>query len=420
MSWRDKIQPASFRGAGFHVRRHRTRGGRRQVVHEYPLRDLPYAEDLGRKARRVTFEAFLIGPDYMADRDALIAACEEKGPATLVHPYLGSMQVTNDGYNLEENVEEGGYARLSLSFLEAGEARYPSQATSYTDQAGQAAGNLQSSSASVLSQIYSAVGPAWLTAAAAGNVQTALALARAVVTAIPSPFDQEAVAEFLDTLDAAADAADVAANADGATLAELITQAITGLGDLATDGQETSAVDAALEVSKFGASADDPEASIYGGTLEEVAATTATRAAQATNRDAIAALVRELAVSEGVKAGLAGDYASYQEAATVRDSLLERIDDLMLDAGADPNPESDIRYEALRSLYARTRSAFVELGADLAREVPLTTGNGFTPSLVMAYDRYGDLARADEIVARNNLRHPGALPPGATVQVLNA
>ncbi|MFH2126983.1 MAG: DNA circularization N-terminal domain-containing protein [Pseudomonadota bacterium] len=419
MSWRSKMQAASFRGAAFHVRGHRANFGRRQVVHEYPLRELPYVEDLGRKARHFSFEAFVIGPDYMADRDALIAACEAEGAATLVHPYLGSMQVTCERCGEEENVEAGGFARFSLSFLEAGEARYPSQATSYTNQAGQAASSLQESAASVFSQIYNAVGPAWLAAAAAGDVKTALALARAVVTAIPSPFDQEEVTAFLDALDQAAAAADVATSADGATLAELITQAITGLGDLASDGQETAAVDAALEITKFGASAGDSGASIYGGTLEEVPTTTATRATQATNRDAIVALVQDLAVSEGVKAALEGDYASYQEAATVRDSLLERIDDLMLGAGSDPNPTSDIRYEALRSLYASTRSAFVELGADLAREVPLTTGGGLTPSLVVAYDRYGELGRAEEIVRRNNLRHPGALPPATTLQVLN-
>lgn len=419
MSWRDKMQAASFRGAAFHVRGHRASFGRRQVVHEYPLRDLPYVEDLGRKARRFSFEAFVIGPDYMSDRDALIAVCEEEGSATLVHPYLGSMQVTCERCNLEENVEAGGFARFSLSFLEAGDARYPSQAQSYTDQASEAASNLQSSSASVFSQIYAAVGPAWLAAAAAGDVATALALVRAVVTAIPSTLDEDAVSEFLDALDQAEAAADVATSGDSSTLAELITQAITGLGDLATDGQETAAVDAALEVSKFGASADDSEASIYGGTLEEVAETTTTRVAQATNRDAIVALVQDLAISEGVKAALGADYASYQEAATVRDSLLERMDGLMLAAGDDPNPTSDIRYEALRSLYASTRSAFVELGADLAREIPLTTGNGVTPVLVLAYDRYGDLDRVDEIVARNNLRHPGALPPATTLQVLN-
>jgi len=419
-SWRDKLQAASFRGAAFHVRGHRARFGRRQVIHEYPMRELPYVEDLGRKARRFTFEAFVIGADYMAARDALIAACETEGPGTLVHPYLGSMQVINEECGEEERIDAGGYARFSLRFLEAGEARYPSQAKSYTSAASASSSSLQESSASVFSKIYSAVGPAWLSAAASGDIQAALSLARAVVTAIPSPFDTEAVSEFLDKLDAAASAAETAATGDGSTLAELIIEAISGLGSLASSGQPDAAVQAALEITKFGETAGTSEASIYGGTLAAVPTTTATRRVQAANRSATVALVRELAASEGVNAALAGEYASYQEAAAVRDQVLERLDDLMLSAGADPSPSSDLRHTALRTLYADTRRAFVELGADLAREVPLEVGSGITPALVVAYDRYADLDRAAEITARNKVRHPGALPPGETLQVLNA
>lgn len=78
MSWRDQLRDGSFRGVPFKIQASRALVGRRGQVHEYPLRDKPYAEDLGRRARAFNVECFVLGADYMAQRDALIAALEER------------------------------------------------------------------------------------------------------------------------------------------------------------------------------------------------------------------------------------------------------------------------------------------------------------------------------------------------------
>ena len=83
MTWRDDLRPASFRGIHFFVAADSSRFGRRVVVHTYPQRDKPYVEDLGRRSREYQFDAFVIGPNYMEDRDAFIAACEEPGAGEL-------------------------------------------------------------------------------------------------------------------------------------------------------------------------------------------------------------------------------------------------------------------------------------------------------------------------------------------------
>ena len=46
----ENLRPASFRGVAFEVESHSESGGRRVELHEYPLRDTPYAEDLGKKS----------------------------------------------------------------------------------------------------------------------------------------------------------------------------------------------------------------------------------------------------------------------------------------------------------------------------------------------------------------------------------
>ena len=126
MSWRDRLLPATFRGAPFRVESHAAEAsGRRAVVHEYPGRDLPRAEDLGRRAGEYTVEAYVLGRDYDRARDRLIRACAAAGAGDLDHPWLGRLRVICTGCRVSERSGEGGVARLSLTFVSAGEARWP-------------------------------------------------------------------------------------------------------------------------------------------------------------------------------------------------------------------------------------------------------------------------------------------------------
>lgn len=118
--WRDGFGPASFRGAFFHVESDSLTSGRRLAVHEYPKRDTPYAEDMGRSARAFRITAYLVGPDYIEARDALRDACELEGPGTLLLPKLSAMQVACNNYSVTEFRERGGYCMFELQFVEAG------------------------------------------------------------------------------------------------------------------------------------------------------------------------------------------------------------------------------------------------------------------------------------------------------------
>lgn len=124
--FQSSLLPASFRGAPFGVLDNRIAVGRRGEVHEYPFRDTPYTEDLGRRARRVQFTAFLIGDDVAAKAQRLLAALQEKGPGQLVHPLFGarSMQV-DQPCEMTERWDKGRYVEFQLSFVEPGEPLYP-------------------------------------------------------------------------------------------------------------------------------------------------------------------------------------------------------------------------------------------------------------------------------------------------------
>jgi len=121
-TWVSQLYDASYRGVPFHVNRPQTRGGRRVVNHQYPRRNRPYAEDLGRRQHCYDLDGYVIGINAFAKRNALIAALDADGPGTLVHPTFGVLRVqVEDWGESEDLVRERRICRFRMSFVEAGD-----------------------------------------------------------------------------------------------------------------------------------------------------------------------------------------------------------------------------------------------------------------------------------------------------------
>ncbi len=118
--WRAALQPASYGGASFHVEVGSQAGGRRGPTHEFAKEDIPFTEDMGRRARRWPTTAYNIGPDYLDYRDALLAALEAGGSQLLVHPTLGEIMANVDTYTMTETRERGGWCTFEILFVESG------------------------------------------------------------------------------------------------------------------------------------------------------------------------------------------------------------------------------------------------------------------------------------------------------------
>jgi prophage DNA circulation protein len=129
--WRDALMPASFRGAEFHVEVGNAESGRRIVVHEFPKRDVPYAEDMGRRAVEFSVRAYCISfpsdmggvlyrRDYRIARDRLGRQLETEGPGILQLPLLKPMAVVCQRYRLTEEQKAGGYCSFDIQFVESG------------------------------------------------------------------------------------------------------------------------------------------------------------------------------------------------------------------------------------------------------------------------------------------------------------
>jgi prophage DNA circulation protein len=130
--WRGEMVPASFRGCRFFVEANSKEGGRRIVEHEFPKREYPYAEDLGRKAQEFTVRGYFItypvpssqimpfAFDYRIPRDALIAALDTGQPGLLQLPTQAPLWVVCPRYRLTEEERFGGYCVVDMTFMEYG------------------------------------------------------------------------------------------------------------------------------------------------------------------------------------------------------------------------------------------------------------------------------------------------------------
>ncbi|MCA1452833.1 DNA circularization N-terminal domain-containing protein [Bradyrhizobium sp. BRP22] len=122
--WRDRFQRAKFRNAIFYVETEARGGGRRVALHQYPKRNTPYAEDMGRSANGFAVQGFLIGPNYLRDKDSLIEALEKDGPGWLRLPLpyqMADVEVMVQQYSITEARERGGFCTVEMTFVEYGD-----------------------------------------------------------------------------------------------------------------------------------------------------------------------------------------------------------------------------------------------------------------------------------------------------------
>lgn len=416
MSWRDQLRKASFRGAEFLYLEQGGEFGRRSVTHEYPLRDRPYVEDLGRKARSISIEAFVLataanGFNYIPGRDALIAAVEQSGSGVLMHPSLGELRVSVTDCRLTEKSAEGGMARFTLSFVESGEVTFPSASANTPSIVNSRADAAEAAVLRDFADRFSVdAQPAFVSEAATELLDDATAAIGGLPRLVP--IDKDALASFEPSL-AAISSNLPALILDPARLGGLLLAQVDALRGLVPD-----------PVGLLGEAVRDPLNEMkmlrklfeFGGVgsptaLPAVPLTTPSRAQQARNQEAIADIVRRAAVIAAARAASEKDFTVFQDAAAVRTELSERIETLLL---ATTN---DAAFNALVGLRAAMVNDLTARGADLARLV-IYTPAGTVPALALAYDLYADAGRDGEIVARNRVPHPGFIVGGRALKLL--
>ncbi|WP_350447768.1 DNA circularization N-terminal domain-containing protein [Pseudomonas solani] len=405
MTWRDDYRPGSFRGVPFNLKRSSRSGGRRTVLNEYPLRDDASTEDIGRSARRFSLEMVLLGPDYMARRDRLISALEAAGPGTLVHPFYGELLVSVlDNYSCDESTEQGGRAAISVTFVETSTKPSPTDAQVPGALVNDAADVAQADAVAEFEDSFNVADYAGFVA------EGAIDALSSATTSITEAGGLLAGAGRFSTL-----AGRLTGNLQGLILApgNLATSILGMVRGLSATSDPWAAFRAQASLFNLGKSAKSVRPSGY---------VTPSRAQQAANQEAVYTLIERVAVTEAARlatgrpldeAGKPFDgltFTSRDQAAEVRDQVLVELDRQQLAAAQDRvRPLAAIATQVARDMNQRSASL-----APLATYQPLTT----QPALLIAHRLYGDARRAEEIVARNSIAHPGFVPGGVALEVL--
>jgi prophage DNA circulation protein len=390
-----QLRAASFRGKPFSVLDVSADGLARRVhTHEYPGRDEPYSEDLGAQTTGYSFEAFAT----WAQRDALVRACQAPGAGPLVHPVYGTVSVRCTSCTVSESTSSLGVSRFSLTFVRSGSNRFPAATENSGPRIELAA------AASRLEMIESFIGhwtsdvPQWLTDATVGVVESLGAVIGSAASGVAVGSGLGPFSASLASMTGGA----AGLVAEPTTLASTVSSTIRKLAALATD--PLSSLRALEGVLSF----DDA--------LPAVTPSTRSRQIQLERRQALTRLVGGSAATEAVVTIARVALESYEQSAALRERLVALFDP-EIDAAADSGEDRVsgalelIRREGIADLKRR--------GADLARVQTLTL-SGSVPAVVLAYRLYGDPDRDAEIVSRNRITHPGYVPAGVALELLNA
>lgn len=396
-----KLRKASYCGVPFEVKEADVTVGRRVQVFEYPQRDMPFTEDLGRAARRFRVVAFVTGIDYVDKIKKLVEKLETRGSGELIHPWLGRLVVTPERTSTVKYTNRLLYAEISIDFIETGEKLYPNKSGDTSKKTKQtAAGLVKAYFQAVLKELNLEGVQDFVAAALSGNLNKILQI--------------DALKDIAEMFEMAEEVADLASDAlsilssDPKVLLTRMTNAL-GIGGWASTVNSWRRV--VRQVSRLTKS--DKVNSKRSGLFDP----SSTDYLEAKSTEALESLVRGIAISNAVGAsanvGTELDrinesepvrVMAYEELIDVRNELLACIDEEMLKTSDD-----DV-YQALEAARAAVWEDMTLRAENHARLLSFTPAE-VQPVLVLAYDYYGDATRDAEIVERNNIRRPGFVPP---------
>lgn len=403
------LREASYEGIRFDVDSATLSFGRRTVTHEFPQRDTSYVEDLGKATRQFSIQGFIVGDDFIDRSKRLIDKVESQvgtdrraNHGKLVHPWLGSLEVTPIDNPSITYDKAKRICTFTLTFLEAGNES-TKKTTSWANKL--------------------------------------LSKADALYAKIFGDWTPDKIAGIVDDVTSQINScAAVLSNCQFAQMFNLGNDILEMGHDIATSlynkkEQARSSLLGALGLSQYAQSTTDWKlASIKctdAITLPvlkpvNVASSTGT-SKKLSDKERINEAVDEIkknfrlvliANAMGAISMIGEDNdvdtdsnskktLSDEQILKIRNNLLDAIDAEMLIQGTDDNQD----YLDLVDSYVAVYKFLTEkLNGDSGIET--VTLKQSEPSFVLAYDKYGDSTRADEIAERNDVINPLFMPVG--------
>ncbi|MBP1034364.1 DNA circularization N-terminal domain-containing protein [Serratia fonticola] len=411
--WED-LRDASFRGVPFHFVDVEGTGGRRAIPHAYPKKEVGWTEDHGAVLTQEQINGILLGSDYQAKFNSLLAALNTPGPGELVHPWFGVQQVQVGKVTHKLSTEEGGIAYVSFEVFEAGEQLFPTQQEDTTATTLSAADSVKEALAN---------GDYFAALDGVGNmVDTLLDDLQGFVTNLPTLPD--ALNEWMDRLNRFKELAGIIVARPGELIRE-VTNLISDVNDLVTEPPWALRVYDQLRERWDGdraaraatnSLADNIAVNVNTGFASSVTRSSTIEISDAMqeNIDDFQQLVIVSSLVAKAETVATATFETSQEAERTGDKLAESLGERAIDAVE--SGQRDL-WRSLRSLRfavvndVRIRS--VQL-PELRRVSPAQT----TPVMLLAWRETGDAEQSDALVTRNRLRNPAFILPSQVIEVV--
>lgn len=426
-----RLRKASFNGVSFEVVSSEFNFGRRNITHEYPQRDIPYTEDLGRLKRQFTVTGFIIGTDYIQRTKRLINAIEEPkkdsngivSACKLIHPWLGTLNVYPiDTPRITWDAEKR-ISNFTLTFIEAGESKYPHSAgfdfgsklrtwadnfaenvldtfnlsvedldqytTIATDIANGTYFNILGClSDSTFSKIFD------LSDSISNLITTAASDLSHSSSFVSSLFDSLGVGNYSNVIQNWR-------NAGHAVLNLIHSDELSTTSSVTSTALGTSQGTAQGTVQGTAVDFRQTDINTQKSELAEAVKTSVRLTLLAQLAGIVSLVGTNLDGESDGDIDTAGNTKSEDEILALRNEVLSVIEAEMIYQGTD---DSNL-YESLEELYSNVYHYFTnEVLAD-GKTITVTPKEP-QPTLVLAYEQYGDTSRVDEIIRRNNIHFP--------------
>ena len=399
MGYLDKLRQGSFRGFKFFIETSQVSGGKRAVQHQYPNRETPYTEDLGRNARSYQIEGHVIGDNYMEAKDRLFEVFEKKGSGELIHPYYGSLTVQVSSLNVSESIKQGAIATFSVTFLEQGDAKFPKGVNDKGAILGIKTANALALAKKDFDDRFS------ITALP----EFALKSARNLIKKVQKLFD--------DTTKPLSNAAEDIANLSFTTrnlvaetnallkspekLSQRLLDSFQMMKDAIPGNKDKTK---ALKVFyKF--EGDD-----------KVKESTPTRKREAQNKKVFEDFIRRVSAISSGETAIVSEYESIEEAHQARQAITEVIEEQIQVLEVDqPNTEL---YQSMVDVNASIVESLPDPDADIP-SIKKITPETDKISIVLAYDLNESLDNEQDIISRNKIRHPAFIPANKELEVIS-
>lgn len=422
------LRQCSYKGVPFQAAAVTKTIQRRQVLHEYPQRDIPYLEDLGKGATLYKVTAFLVGDNCVAQAKRLEKALLSVGAGTFVHPWDGALTVSvYQASNISYSNSELRYCSLDITFVEAGELGYPNKLADGPTLARQLADKLGLSAVSNFVESFKQT-------AAYKLVQAAINGTLLETLGIISDTEIAQILGFVDEVTTFAEQAIGLLTDEPRGFAEKLSS-VLGLARFASVETRWSGI--VSQISQLTTSEELNRRTNQFAQIPAVVSNIETESLQ--DSAAVETLTRQLLLANAIGASTligtsldtadtvdidqsgSGDTSedsgedsersdsdtvttSVDELLKVRDHLIASIDNEL------QNPLiSDDLFINLLQARSVVFSILTSKADGLSRLLSIETPQ-IEPSLVLAYDYYDDASRSDEIETRNRVIH-GAFCP---------